>query len=317
MSSPLRGCVNDANRMAEYLTEDLGVSEDHIQRLLSTSSPPHVLHSSNGTLISTISDGVQRLLNWSGMTNSPIMDSEAKITNSECIEPTRANIINSLLRLSTDTRIEEGDNILIYFSGHGSKYFCSEYTPYGAAISGTGAIEALCPIDRNDINGSTVPDISDREINTILSEISRTKGHNITFILDCCHSSGLTRAVQGKEGVRAIMPLPSGSIQDMFNAADKNLGDLPGYESVSRADWDPNMDSHVVLAACKEYEFAREVKGKGGYSGVFTQALISALKSADYKSMDYIGLLQALPRNTDQTPVVAGTHKDAKLWYQV
>ncbi len=103
----------------------------------------------------------------------------------------------------------------------------------------------------------------------------------------------------------------------MFNAADKNLGDLPGYQSISRADWYPNMDSHVVLAACREYEFAREVNGKDGYNGVFTQALISALKSADYKSMDYIGLLQALPRNTDQSPVVAGTHKDAKLWYEV
>ncbi|PBK82949.1 hypothetical protein ARMGADRAFT_901484, partial [Armillaria gallica] len=150
-SSPLRGCVNDANKIAQYLMEDLGVTEDHIQR------------------------------------------SEPKNTNIDCMAPTRANIIASLLRHSTDSRIKEGDNILIHFSGHGSKYFCSDYPPYKATSAGTGSIEVLCPIDRDVGHGGTVPDISDREINVILSEISRTKGHRITFILDCCHSSGLTR----------------------------------------------------------------------------------------------------------------------------
>ncbi|KAK0213453.1 hypothetical protein DFS33DRAFT_1226655, partial [Desarmillaria ectypa] len=108
---------------------------------------------------------------------------------------TRANIIHTLLRISADTRINKGDNIVIYFSGHGSKYLCSDYPHYRGTIAGKGTIEALCHIDRDtlDKNGITIPDISDREINTILSEISRTKGHRITFILDCCHSSSLTR----------------------------------------------------------------------------------------------------------------------------
>ncbi len=36
-----------------------------------------------------------------------------------CIPPTRDNIVSTLLGLSTDPRIEVGDNIIIYFSGHG------------------------------------------------------------------------------------------------------------------------------------------------------------------------------------------------------
>ncbi|PBK82707.1 hypothetical protein ARMGADRAFT_885534, partial [Armillaria gallica] len=150
-SSPLCGCVNDANKIAQYLMEDLGVAEDHIQC------------------------------------------SEHKHTNIDCMVPTQANIIASLLCLTTDSQIKEGNNILIHFSRHGSKYFCSDYPPYRATSAGTGTIEVLCPIDRDEGHGGMVPDISDQEINVILSEMSHTKGHRITLILDCCHSSGLTR----------------------------------------------------------------------------------------------------------------------------
>ncbi|KAK0443308.1 caspase domain-containing protein, partial [Armillaria borealis] len=99
--------------------------------------------------------------------------------------PTRTNIIEALLSLSVDPRILHGDNIIIYFSGHGSSYFCADY--YTNEIESTGCIEAICPVDRaprNSFRGS-IPDISDRELNTILAEIFRTKGHHITCILDC------------------------------------------------------------------------------------------------------------------------------------
>ncbi|KAK0476238.1 hypothetical protein EDD18DRAFT_1048989, partial [Armillaria luteobubalina] len=109
-------------------------------------------------------------------------------------QPTRKNIIDTLLKLSTNHQIQHGDNIIVYFSGHGSTYSCSDIYPAGS-IADTGAIEALCPMDRtpNDSSYISTPDISDREFNIILAEISRTKGHHITCILDCCHSSGVTR----------------------------------------------------------------------------------------------------------------------------
>ncbi|KAK0186887.1 caspase domain-containing protein, partial [Armillaria mellea] len=140
-SSPLRGCVSDVEKMEEFLTKDLGVSKDHIQRLLNVTSP------------------------------------------------TRENIINTLLDLSTNSKILHGDNIIIHFSGHGSSYDLSSiYKP--DAISAVGSIEALCPMDRTASSTDSslircIPDISDREINIILAEISRTKGNHITLILDC------------------------------------------------------------------------------------------------------------------------------------
>ncbi len=120
-----------------------------------------------------------------------------------------------------------------------------------------------------------------------------------------------------KGPVRGIKPMPrAGTVADMLEAADKSLRDLPGYRSVLAEDWFPNMDSHVILAACKEYEFAREVKRKDGYHGIFTQALTRALQSAANETT-YIGLLQALPATVQQTPVIAGKHRNARLWYQV
>ncbi len=155
-----------------------------------------------------------------------------------------------------------------------------------------------------------IPDISDRELYTILAEISRTKGHHITVILDCCHSSGVTRHPQGEEKLqRHVKALSaSTSIADMFAAADKRLGELksdsgsePRYQPISKGDWTPEIPvkTHVVLAACNAYEYAAEVEAvptpadnldskseKITYNGYFTVALLATLKSVIRKPAD-------------------------------
>ncbi len=98
--------------MVKFLVNDLGVSQGHIQCLLSTSSE------------------------------------ELRMTCIAVTGPTRKNIIDTLLSLSTRRDILPGDNIVIYFAGHGSWYDLSDL--YGAGnISAEGSIEAICPIDRN------------------------------------------------------------------------------------------------------------------------------------------------------------------------
>ncbi|KAK0226661.1 caspase domain-containing protein [Armillaria fumosa] len=300
--SPLRACVSDAEMVVKYLSDDLRVPGNHIQLLLSADI--------KGCTVSE---------------NKP---------------PTRANIVNAILGLSTNPGIQRGDNIIIYFAGHGTTYKCDDY--YGdrdGTAAMLGNIEALCPMDRgpqhstvtktadtNDDESSVtsdphaVPDISDREINTILTEIARNKGNHITFIVDCCHSAGITRGLMTQEGVRSITPLPSSSIADMFSAADENLKVLDKYQSISKADWRADMDSHVVLAACKEFELAKEVEGDSLVNGVFTRALIFAFKSADLndKSMTYHKLIKDLPfaKDSTQHPVIAGKHMYSRLWFQ-
>ncbi|KAK0205939.1 hypothetical protein DFS33DRAFT_1452154 [Desarmillaria ectypa] len=118
--------------------------------------------------------------------------------------PSHTNIVSSFLGPARDPTIEMGDNIVIYFSGHGSCYSPSDLD-HTAEI---GSIEALCPMDREDLDADGVPiaDISDREINSILKEVSRNKGNHITFILDCCHPGSLSPPYRSQSGVLLKIP---------------------------------------------------------------------------------------------------------------
>ncbi|KAK0431440.1 peptidase C14, caspase domain-containing protein, partial [Armillaria borealis] len=142
-SYPLRGCVPDARLMEKYLTEDFGVPRDRIQLLVG---------------------------------------SKEHTSLEDPMNPSHAHIVSALLSLITNPEITYGDNIIIYYSGHGSYY-----PPHMEEGGPTDYTETLCPIDRDtlDADGFPIPDISDRELNTILTLISRVKGHRITLILDC------------------------------------------------------------------------------------------------------------------------------------
>ncbi len=234
------------------------------------------------------------------------------------MKPSRDHIIGALLSVIDNPKIGYGDNIIIYYSGHGSYYeFPAEEE------EGSESIETLCPIDRDTPggDGKPVPDISDRELNTSLSLISRKKGHRITVILDCCHSGSLSRSTPYL-GVRRTPPTTWATLRDMLITGDRALKVYPGYRSIFPKDWYPDMDSHVVLAACKAYQFAKwkKVKGTDGeaeYIGIFTDSLVRALRSGYWsKETTYADLVRCLDKTPYQTPVVAGNRKGERIWYQ-
>lgn len=297
---PLCGCVADALLMKTYLEKDLKVPINRIQLLLGKKDTP---------------------------SNDPSI-------------PSRDNITNTLCSLISNPNIKKGDNIVIFFAGHGSSYTCSECPrdveerkssipdvrvstlSYSAKNKGYERIdafcptEALCPIDRDiiDANGHKIPDISDREINTILYEISRAKGNQITVILDCCHSASITR--DPKSRVRSALPLTDGR-DVMFLIGMQNLMRISNRTSIMEQRWRPDMSSHVVVAACNDYEFAGEHEMEGEFHGFFTHSLVKALRSGFWtKEMTYVDLVQGLQSRRRQTPVVAGDYMRSRLWYQ-
>ncbi|KAK0214600.1 hypothetical protein EDD85DRAFT_735765, partial [Armillaria nabsnona] len=89
--------------------------------------------------------------------------------------------------LITNPDIMNVDNIIIYFSGHRSNYsWLDSYSQQAHDsdrafddVLATRSVKALCPIDHNEPDEKGCPnlDISDREINTILSELLRIKGN--------------------------------------------------------------------------------------------------------------------------------------------
>ncbi|SJL08893.1 uncharacterized protein ARMOST_12265 [Armillaria ostoyae] len=299
-TNPLYGCVADALLMKGYLEKDLRVPSDRIQLL----------------------QGTRR-----ASCNDPSY-------------PSRQNITKTLCSLINNPNIKKGDNIVIYFAGHGSSYGCSQCSRavrtrksivpdvrastavYATRTQGHRHVdtfcptEAICPIDRNLVgaDGSRIPDISDRELNTILHEISRVKGNKITAIFDCCHSSGVTRGE--KSGVRSVLPL-NGTRDLMLRVGMHNLKRISDRTAITEKMWCPDMSSHVILAACKEYEFAKEVEVGESYHGFFTHSLVNALRSGSWtKELTYDGLVCNLPLGRKQTPVVAGDFKLERLWYQ-
>ncbi len=290
----MRGCVADALAVKQYLVEDLLVPKDRIQSLL-------------------------------GSTNHR----DTSQTDMSSI-PSRENILSALLSLITNPDIERGDPIIIFFAGHGSRYALSDYdndedSDFDEEDGHLHKfVEALCPIDRDtiDSNDMPIPDISDRELNTILSILSRTKGHRITVILDCCHAGSVTRTLSS--GVRTAPPPERASLKDMLFAAEDTLRDLPasGNRSIVAEDWGPDMGCHVIVAAYKGNEVAKakRIKKENGtevWRGVFTSLLIETLRAGVLgEGATYVDLFEALPQLRYQTPIVAGGHINTCLWYQ-
>ena len=174
-------------------------------------------------------------------------------------DATRETLINAFYDLRDDERIKPDDNILIHFSGHGSSYDTRDY--FTTFASKAGSIEAICPVDRGD----SIPDISERELNSILSELRAAKGPNITIILDCCHAGGAVRSFDKSDtnAIRYIPPIRTGDALDlmrMFEAAERNPRRNPNFNvpNIFSDLWMPDLSSFVLLAACQDFQYAEE-----------------------------------------------------------
>ncbi len=233
------------------------------------------------------------------------------------LTPSHANIVEVLYSLIDNQEIDTGDNMLIYFAGYGACYYCSEHFLISECDNNTCPIEALCPLDRDtvDAKGRYVPDISDQELNALFKEISRVKGNKFTFIADCCYARRFSRHIPDL-GVHSVHPTTYSDANDMLRAGDERLKHFPGYCSILSEDWQPDISSHVVIAACQDYQVAKETLGKQGFGGVFTTTLVRVLRSGHWKKETTYGeLTDHLNQSSTQTPAVAGIRKFERLWY--
>ena len=87
--------------------------------------------------------------------------------------------------LATESRIQRGDPLIIYFAGHGSL----SVTVSGEAMVLSDAVVSLCSVDtgEQDPRGSTafVSGVSKFEISALMESLAKAKGNNIvsgTFI---------------------------------------------------------------------------------------------------------------------------------------
>ena len=111
----------------------------------------------------------------------------SQIRNLRNSEATWAAIIDGIEAFSLNSKIEDGDSILIYYAGYGS----SADVPNSWEVGSTGKIELLVPYNHSSPletleDGNHKHGIPDRTLGALLSYLASKKGDNIvrhTFIL--------------------------------------------------------------------------------------------------------------------------------------
>ena len=160
--------------------------------------------------------------------------------------------------LRRDECIKYGDTIIVHFSGHGAAYSSDGLLRSGIRVEesdrdwnsfyernhvnldqlddnpGGPFIDGIVPADRGEPDtdpsylGRRVPDICDRELNTIFTVTREAKGPNILFIADCCFAASVARS--GPDVIkwrhRSLPPLGRDDMEEMLLRAQWNIHKL-------------------------------------------------------------------------------------------
>lgn len=209
--------------------------------------------------------------------------------------------------LTNNRSLEKGDAILIYFAGHGSTIPAPEGW---FQSSGKDTVEVLCPYDyETRATCGRNAGISDRSMRAMLSELSQSKGDNITLILDTCFAP---RGVDEGRGQTRWTPTARVTSDDLYrclwNGARGQPYDAPyGFMTP--------QNSHVCLAACGNG--GQAIEGKNG--GRLTHELLSLGSELSLHRVTYSRFLDRLQQRMPpaQQPVCYGLHSDRILFNSI
>lgn len=191
------------------------------------------------------------------------------------------------------------DVVVFYFSGHGSKEPCPEEFWY---LEPDKMNETLvCYDSRPDGH-----DLADKELAKLIARVARNSPHFVV-VLDCCHAGSGTRGetpnIRGVEPRDRVRPFSSYWVSPQELTAPFHARGIPG----GRGEWaELPRGNHVLLAACRDNQFAKEYLADGVPRGAFSYFLVNALQVIG-GNLSYEHLVKAvaalLRRNVaDQTP---------------
>ena len=183
------------------------------------------------------------------------------------LPPTKTNLVQALLALASPA-VQPEDRVLIFYAGHGD-----ERQWFGNAVWH----EALVP--HNDID---IEHLFDVEINGLIASIA-ARTSDLTVVLDCCHSAGATRRLDGADKVahsaarglsRADTPVQPPDLTALGIAPPTGQSRGGGTPLLQQPDPD-----YLVVVACQPHEKANEgaLTFTEQSHGVFTYSLLQAL----------------------------------------
>lgn len=216
-------------------------------------------------------------------------------------QATREAVINGFRQLG---QAGEGDVALFYYSGHGSQQ-CTP--PEFWAIEPDHKNETLVLHDSRS-PGSW--DLADKELAVLIAGVA-ARGAHVVVILDSCHSGSGTRGDREPAAVRWISaderPRPPESY--LFSPQALAQGPLRGTRDVRPSGWLVLPEGrHVLLAACRAEQTAKEYFADGQHWGAFSYFLRAALESANgplaYRDLFKIAQAGVCTNIFDQNPQV-------------
>ncbi|QTE29607.1 caspase family protein [Pengzhenrongella sicca] len=220
-------------------------------------------------------DAIERLL-----TLHPSGGSAAQIRVLRNHEATRQGVVDAF-RAQLGSAGPD-DVALFWYSGHGSQQ------PSADPGDSDAKDETLVLADSRTEGGR---DLVDRELGALITEVSAAGAH-VVVVLDCCHSGSGTRDLD-RLGIREI------PARRDVPAPDPSFGRLPPRQShpvievQPGSGWAVPVGRHVLLAACRSDQTAKERTIAGVRRGVFSAALEHALSTAR-PALTYVDLVRSV-----------------------
>ncbi|KAH9923544.1 caspase domain-containing protein [Fomitopsis serialis] len=257
-------------------------------------------------------------------------------------DATREAILRNFQQhLISNSDINRGDAVVFFYAGHGDR----EKAPALWSIRKGDMVETISPYDVQTKNGQeAVHGIPDRTFDWLMRRLAQEKGDNILAIFDSCHSGGMARGEPPVPGrTRALgpevkrYPISETLDQAVWTWRPKGDIDRDARPVVSEGFYYAARNSHVLLAACREDEKARENEvvvdgdGRRRSRGMFTHYLLMFLRRAYAQKeilcqLTYARLMDALVGAEavelcrvpllGQHPICEGNHKDRLLLTQ-
>lgn len=227
--------------------------------------------------------------------------------------PTYENIVAKFKQLTELAQPQ--DHVYIHYSGHGGRVS----TIYPELKGNYGVDEALVP---TDIGNSRFPYLRDLELAKLLQNMV-DKGLVVTVVLDSCHSGGATRSGVDDSNIRGLnrdvvdrTPRPTQSLvastEELIQTWLMLTQGQQNTRNVSAASgWLPEPKGYVLLAACRDNEYAYEYAFDGKErNGVLTYWLLDSLQklgnTVTYKVLHDRILAKVNTQFARQTPMLQG-----------
>lgn len=148
-----------------------------------------------------------------------------------------------------------GDVAIFWYSGHGSQ----QPTASAVGVEPDGLDQTLVLADSRTNDGI---DLADKELAALIAEVAKP-GVHVFVGLDCCHSGS---------GTREVLP---DDVQIRRTPADRRVRPADSYLPSPGP-----LARHVLLAACRSDQTAKEVPIAGTVRGALTAAVEQALHEA-------------------------------------